>query len=190
MPSRTKKRRILLWLGELILVLGLVAIALCVAGVAYLHTDDFIERVTALTESVIEDAVGERCDIDRVVPFFFPPRAEIHGLHLWHEDTSEAIAEVSLIDLPVHLSGGIGLGDIRIEELSVVLHLEDGTLREFASLTSSEGDGEALTSLPWQSLRLEGGSITLHHPDGLTRLTGPLVGRTEMSVRRVRPSGW
>lgn len=174
--SRRAKRSGCLWRTFVWgLRLGALAVVVLVAlVVGWLRSEDFHQRAVKLVETVLEQQLGESVTLTDVDVRFWPPGAEVTGLHVFGVDDGETILSAERVRAPVILGrGGVGIGQLVLQRPVVSLHLDEkGKLREFRHLPPKKPDAKPLRRLPFTGVRVIDGSARLEFTDGYVSLDG------------------
>ncbi len=169
MKKRVIVRRSLM--GTLIAAV-LTMVLLVLLLLIWLQTDDFDRRVGRAIEVLAEQQLGEKLHIDDIEVELGSTSVELRGIELTHHQTGDTIATADRVRVPVVLrGGGLAIGQLTIDKPEVTLHVgADGKLVEFQDM--APGSGEPLQQLPFNSLALNRGSLTVTHPEGELQLRG------------------
>ena len=157
----------LLW--SLILSVVLVVVSLA-SLVIWTGTEDFQRRVRPVVAALLAHQTGELASVERVEVAFSRPAVTLRGLRLLDRDTHDPIVEVARVEAPVVLrDGGLKLGRLGIDapHITVVLD-EKGKLTHFEDRV--RGD-KPLQRLPWDSIAVSGGTLSVRHPKGTIDIT-------------------
>ncbi|MEQ1500899.1 MAG: translocation/assembly module TamB domain-containing protein [Myxococcota bacterium] len=169
---------------QILLLAVLVAIAL---AVGWLRSPDFQERAIRVVETGIERELGEPVTLTRVRVGFWRPHVDVDGFHVFSGTTGDTILSAERIRIPLALTWrGPKIGELDLQRPTVHLHVEaDGKLREFQNRHPLPGRPK-MKELPFTSIRIVDGSVTVEHPQGSVTLdaisTVPVGGKTDLSA--------
>jgi hypothetical protein len=181
-PPRRSRRRRFIWLTP-ILLLG---------GLAWFFQSEMASRLARkLIEQAAEAAIGEDITIGNLKLDYWPPKLTLEGVVIAHRASGETIGVVRSIEV----SGAVQnwnpvLKRVQLDNPVVVLHLEQGKLREFQSVRQSETPAERF---PWQELVINQGTFRLITPEGTLELDqlqlGPDGERLDLVLGRLGLDG-